>query len=78
MATPEEVEKLKRAYEKAKKRYEKALDTEVEAYLAYKKVEATFLSIWKEYLKAKDKYEAVLGTEKVNKNVLQTSKKAGL
>jgi len=63
----ENIEKLKKAYEEAKKRYEKALHTQVNAYLAYKKIEAEFLSVWKEYLKAKDKYEAVLGTKKVDK-----------
>ena len=66
MATPEEIEKLKKAYEEAKKRYKKSLDTTVKASLAFKKIEAAHISAWKKYLKAKENYEAVLGTKIVD------------
>jgi len=64
MATPEEIEKLKKAYEEAKKRYEeaddayeKALDALNEAEATYKPAHKAYYPIYKAYKKAKQTFE---------------------
>ena len=64
MATPEDIERLKKTYEEAKKRYEeaddayeKALDTLNEAEAAYKPAHKIYYPIYKAYKKAKQIFE---------------------
>ena len=64
MATQEELEKLRKAYEEAKKRYEeadnayeKALDTLNEAEAAYKPAHKAYYPIYKAYKNAKQAFE---------------------